>query len=71
MKNISIITLFFSTGQQLLSQADSLQQADCILLATDHTAYDYDFILQHAKLIVDTRHVFNGRKGAEKKVTMA
>ena len=71
MKNISIITIFFSTGQQLLSQADSLQQADCILLATDHTAYDYDFILQHAKLIVDTRHVFNRRKGAEKKVTMA
>lgn len=28
---------------------------DCVLLATDHDSFDYDFILEHAKLIVDTR----------------
>ena len=36
----------------------TLAQADCILLATDHDAYDPAFILQHARLIVDTRDFF-------------
>lgn len=28
---------------------------DCVLLATDHDGFDYDMILDHAALIVDTR----------------
>ena len=32
-----------------------LPSFDCILLATDHDAYDYEMIQQHSKLIVDTR----------------
>ncbi len=36
-----------------------LKKADCVLVVTDHDAYDYDFILQHGQLIVDTRNVFN------------
>ena len=35
-----------------------LQRADCVLLATDHDAFDYDMIRQHAPLIVDTRGRF-------------
>ena len=30
---------------------------DCVLIATHHSAYDWAFIAQHAKLIVDTRGV--------------
>jgi UDP-N-acetyl-D-glucosamine dehydrogenase len=26
-----------------------------VLIATDHDAFDYDLVLQHAKLIVGTR----------------
>lgn len=48
-----------------------LAAVDCVLVATDHTAYDYDFILQHAKLIVDTRNVFSKTDDTENKVTMA
>ncbi len=33
-----------------------LSGQDCILIATDHSAYDYDFIVEHAPLIVDTRN---------------
>ncbi len=33
-----------------------LSGQDCILIATDHSAYDYDFIAEHAPLIVDTRN---------------
>lgn len=35
--------------------ASSLASYDCILLATDHDAFDYDLILDHGALIVDTR----------------
>ena len=31
---------------------------DCVLLATDHDAFDYDLIKQNASLIVDTRGVY-------------
>ncbi len=27
-----------------------------MLIATDHSAYDYEFIVEHARLVVDTRN---------------
>ena len=30
--------------------------ADCVLIATDHSAYDYDRIVRHARRVVDTRN---------------
>ena len=38
---------------------DSITSFDCVLLATDHSAFDYPLISRHAQLIVDTRGVFN------------
>jgi UDP-N-acetyl-D-glucosamine dehydrogenase len=35
---------------------DYLSSLDCVLIATDHSAYDYDFIVQYAPLVVDTRN---------------
>jgi UDP-N-acetyl-D-glucosamine dehydrogenase len=44
-----------------------LASQDCVLIATDHSAYDYDFIVQHSKLVVDTRNATkNVRSGREK-----
>ncbi len=37
---------------------ETLAAFDCVLLATDHKAFDYDMIFEHAKLIVDTRGKF-------------
>ena len=42
--------------------AESLGSYDCVLIATDHAAYDWQMIASNAKLIVDTR-------GAMRKVT--
>jgi len=46
--------------------AKFLASQDCVLIATDHSAYDYDFIVQNSKLVVDTRNatkkVQNGRE---------
>lgn len=36
--------------------AEYLASQDCVLIATDHTAYDYEFIVKHAKCVVDTRN---------------
>lgn len=32
-----------------------LNSYDCVVLTTDHDKFDYDMILKHAKLIIDTR----------------
>jgi UDP-N-acetyl-D-glucosamine dehydrogenase len=47
--------------------AKYLAGLDCVLIATDHSAYDYDFIVRHAPLVVDTRNATkNVRVGREK-----
>ena len=33
-----------------------LASLDCLLIATDHSSYDWDFLVQHAPLIIDTRN---------------
>lgn len=36
----------------------NLAKYDLVLLSTDHSYYDYGYILQHSKIIVDTRNAF-------------
>jgi len=44
-----------------------LAAQDCVLIATDHSAYDYDFIVKHSKMILDTRNATkNVTSGREK-----
>ncbi|MEY3172873.1 MAG: UDP-N-acetyl-D-glucosamine 6-dehydrogenase [Planctomycetota bacterium] len=33
-----------------------LAEQDCVLISTDHSAFDYQFIAQHSRMIVDTRN---------------
>jgi UDP-N-acetyl-D-glucosamine dehydrogenase len=40
--------------------ADYLTGLDCVLVITDHTKYDFEFILKHARLVVDTRNAVAG-----------
>jgi len=35
--------------------AQSLAEYDCVVVATDHDAFDYDLIVRHTQLLVDTR----------------
>ena len=48
-----------------------LASYDCVLIATDHTAYDYDRIVKHAKLVVDTRNATAGVKTGRRKIFKA
>jgi len=44
-----------------------LAAQDCVVIATDHSAYDYDFIVGHSRLVVDTRDATKRvREGREK-----
>lgn len=36
----------------------NLSKYDLVLLSTDHTYYDYEFILKNSRIIVDTRNAF-------------
>jgi len=38
----------------------TLRKYDCVVIATDHSCYDYGLIVKNASLVVDTRNVVNG-----------
>ena len=46
--------------QMTSTPLDALETFDCVLIATDHTAYDYADIVRRAQLVVDTRNATRG-----------
>ncbi|MDY3562850.1 nucleotide sugar dehydrogenase [Gemmata sp. JC673] len=48
-----------------------LAAQECVLIATDHTAYDYDFIVEHSKLVIDTRNATKTVSSGREKVVRA
>ncbi len=40
-----------------------LQSADCVVVVTDHSIFDWNEIAVHSQVIVDTRHVFSNGDG--------
>ena len=47
--------------QSVAITPENVAKFDCVLLATNHDAFDYPLIKQHAQLIVDTRGVYTER----------
>ncbi|MDP4199296.1 MAG: nucleotide sugar dehydrogenase [Bacteroidota bacterium] len=35
---------------------ESLEAADVVVITTDHTSYDYEFIVKHSAVVIDTRN---------------
>jgi len=46
--------------RSVMLDAPTLASFDVVLLATDHSAFDYELILRYARLIIDTRGVYRG-----------
>jgi UDP-N-acetyl-D-glucosamine dehydrogenase len=46
----------------------ALQSYDAVLISTDHSSYDYDFIVRHARLVIDTRNATHAVKEQREKV---
>lgn len=51
--------------------ARMLSSYDCVLIATDHSSYDYDWIVKHARLVVDTRNGTANVKAGRRKIVKA
>ena len=50
---------------------ENLAQYDCVVIATDHSAYDPEFIVQNSQLIVDTRSLIKRSQDPHNKVRRA
>jgi UDP-N-acetyl-D-glucosamine dehydrogenase len=51
--------------QMKRTELNDLGQYDCVLIVTDHSDYDYQKIVQEAKLVVDTRNATRGIKNVK------
>lgn len=51
--------------------AAMLRGYDCVLISTNHSTYDYGWIVRHSKLVVDTRNATAGVKGGRRKIVKA
>lgn len=62
MKEIPKLRKYKFNKKSVKLTAENIKKYDLILLATDHSYYDTEFIAKHAKLIVDTRNAFSNIK---------
>ncbi len=51
--------------------AKMLASYDCVLIATDHSSYDYKWIVKNSKLVVDTRNATANVKTGRRKIVKA
>jgi UDP-N-acetyl-D-glucosamine dehydrogenase len=51
--------------------ADYLRTRDCVLIVTDHSAYDWAWIAEHASLVVDTRDAMRAVNVGRAKIVRA
>jgi UDP-N-acetyl-D-glucosamine dehydrogenase len=47
-----------------------LEDADCVVIVTDHDWYDWKHVVEHSKLLVDSRHVTHRFGGGARIVTL-
>jgi UDP-N-acetyl-D-glucosamine dehydrogenase len=48
----------------------ALQAADCVLVITHHSVFDWGMVRKHARLIVDTRNALKGTHGSARVVKL-
>jgi len=39
---------------------ESAAEADCVVIVTDHAAFDYQALVRNSRLVVDTRNALKG-----------
>src|SRR2546425_367429 len=48
--------------------AEARARADCVVIATDHPTYDWDAVVKHARLVVDSRNATRQVKADRHKI---
>jgi len=51
--------------------AKMLASYDAVLISTNHSAYDYQFIVDNAQLVIDTRNATKGIRRGRRKIVQA
>jgi UDP-N-acetyl-D-glucosamine dehydrogenase len=51
--------------------AEFLAAQDGVVIATDHSAYNYDFVVQHSRLVLDTRNATKAVRAGRDKIRKA
>ncbi len=51
--------------------AATIAAADAVLIATDHTTVDYDFVVRHAQLVVDSRNATRNVRDGRERIVLA
>ena len=46
----------FPPTKSVALTAELLQKQDVVVISTDHTAYDYEWVVQNSRLVIDTRN---------------
>ena len=50
---------------------ETLAAADAVLIATDHSAFDYDWVVRASRLVIDTRNATRGVHVGREKIVLA
>jgi UDP-N-acetyl-D-glucosamine dehydrogenase len=58
------------TMQSSEYDAALLSAADCVVIVTDHSSYDWQHVVDHSTLVVDTRHATAGCNGKARVVML-
>lgn len=45
-----------------------MESVDCVVILTDHSTIDYDFIVEHAAIVVDTRNATRAIQNGSSKI---
>ncbi|OGP35334.1 MAG: UDP-N-acetyl-D-glucosamine dehydrogenase [Deltaproteobacteria bacterium GWC2_65_14] len=45
--------------------ASTLRKADCVVVVTDHSAFDYRMVARESKVVVDARNALKGKNGSK------
>ena len=48
--------------------AETLAEYSAVVIVTDHSSYDYEFIARHARLVIDTRNATRGLREYRDKI---
>ena len=51
--------------------AELLNRQDCTVIVTDHSAYDWPWIVEHSSLVVDTRNATKGVAAGRERIIKA
>ena len=56
--------------QSIELNENSLDGFDLVIITTDHSNVDYDFVVEHSKVVFDTRYIFKGEYNKDKVILL-